>query len=489
MKKTKEEFIEESRKIHGSKYDYSNVEYVNNSTKVCIICPEHGEFWQTPSHHLNGNGCPKCGLEKVKSTKKYTINDFVKKARKIHGNKYDYSKVKYINATTKVCIICPNHGEFWQTPAGHLSGRGCRECRKEHLHDMFISNTEEFIKKAKKIHKNEYIYDNVNYIDKKTPVHITCKKHGNFLQTPDDHLHGCGCPVCGNQKSLAEKEIYDYVKNVLEYKDAQERTRKVLDNYELDIYIPSKKIGIEYNGIIWHSEKFGKGKDYHLKKLNKCNEKGIKLIQVFEDEWLEHKKIVLSKISHVLEKDNHSKIYGRKCFISLISNKNAKFFLEENHIQGFYPSTVYLGSYADNILIGVMSFKLTNENEWELTRFATDINYRCVGVASKMFSFFLKKFKPYLIKTFADRRWTTNSYDNLYIRLGFKLDKILSPDYSYVKDRRRIHKFNCRKQRLIRNYPDSGLKYDMTEKQMCDKLHLFRIWDCGKYRYVWFNKN
>ena len=133
-KLTKEPFIKKANEIYGDKYDYSKVEYVNNHTKVCINCPEHGEFWQRPSAHLQGQGCPKCGvlmrsLKKNENAKK----EFNDKARKVHGDKYDYTKVKYVNANTKVCIICPEHGEFWQTPSDHKQGAGCPKCNLSHL--------------------------------------------------------------------------------------------------------------------------------------------------------------------------------------------------------------------------------------------------------------------------------------------------------------------------------------------------------------------
>ena len=117
-------FIERAQKIHGNKYDYSKVNYVKSSEKVCIICPEHGEFWQKPNSHISSKqGCPKCG-----KTGKLTQEEFIKRARYIHNDKYDYSKVEYVNSQTKVCIICPEHGEFWQTPNSHLSGIGCKKC-------------------------------------------------------------------------------------------------------------------------------------------------------------------------------------------------------------------------------------------------------------------------------------------------------------------------------------------------------------------------
>ena len=125
---TVQEFTEKAKKVHGDKYDYSKVEYINNKTKVCIICPEHGEFWQTPDSHLRGRGCRQCSIKSMKDKQRLSTEDFIEKAKEIHGNKYDYSKVDYVNSQTKVCIICPKHGEFWQTPLNHLKGKGCPDC-------------------------------------------------------------------------------------------------------------------------------------------------------------------------------------------------------------------------------------------------------------------------------------------------------------------------------------------------------------------------
>lgn len=122
-----EEFIQQAKEIHGDKYDYSKVQYVNKTTKVCIICPIHGEFWQTPKQHLQGQGCPFC------SNNISSKDFFIYKANITHNNKYDYSKVEYINCSTKVCIICPEHGEFWQYPNSHVRGDGCPYCNESHL--------------------------------------------------------------------------------------------------------------------------------------------------------------------------------------------------------------------------------------------------------------------------------------------------------------------------------------------------------------------
>ena len=196
MKKlTLKDFINKANLIHNNKYDYSKVKYVNNSTKVCIICPEHGEFWQTPRSHLIGQGCPLCN-----GTFKLTNQEFIEKANKIHNNKYDYSKVEYVNNCTKVCIICPKHGEFWQTPHHHLNGHGCSKCRNENNGDRRRHNTEDFIRKSKSIHGEKYNYDKVNYVNSYSKVCIICPDHGEFWQSPYVHIQGHECPECAKIK-------------------------------------------------------------------------------------------------------------------------------------------------------------------------------------------------------------------------------------------------------------------------------------------------
>ena len=184
-KLTKQEFIKKSIQIHGNKYDYSKTEYVNSRSKICIICPEHGEFWQTSNTHLDGSGCPLCWRERRGETIKLSKEIFIEKAKKVHGNKYDYSKVEYINCDTKICIICPEHGEFWQTPSCHINGKhGCPKCSQR----SYKKTTEEFIEESKRIFGEIYDYSKVEYVNKNTPVCIICPEHGEFWQTPKIHL-------------------------------------------------------------------------------------------------------------------------------------------------------------------------------------------------------------------------------------------------------------------------------------------------------------
>ena len=197
-KKTKEEFIKEATEKHKGKYDYSKVHYVNNRTKVCIICTEHGhgEFLQNPDDHLRGRGCPKCANEATGERCRLSKEDFITKARKAHGDKYDYSKVDYEKSNIKVCIICPNHGEFWQTPNNHLKGQDCPKCSGH-----YVPSTEEWVDLANEFHNGKYDYSKVNYVNNKTKVCIICPEHGHgeFWQKPNSHLSGQGCPKCANE--------------------------------------------------------------------------------------------------------------------------------------------------------------------------------------------------------------------------------------------------------------------------------------------------
>ena len=222
------EFIERARKVHGDKYDYSKVNYVNSTTKVTIICPIHGEFEQTPEKHLSGHGCPDCS-----GRKKLTTEEFIKKAKEVHGDKYDYSKVNFENRDAKVTVICPIHGEFEVTPRRHLSGQGCPDCS-----GIKKLNTEEFIKRAKEVHGDKYDYSKVNYIDSSTKVTIICPTHGEFEKTPDKHLAGQGCPDCIGRKRLNNERFIKKAKKVHGDKYDYSKVKFVNRNTKVTIICP-----------------------------------------------------------------------------------------------------------------------------------------------------------------------------------------------------------------------------------------------------------
>ena len=201
-KSTREEFIDKARHQHGDEYDYSKVDYKGSYEKVCIKCNKCGrEFWQKPVNHLRGNGCPHCGGRIPKSN----TEEFIQKAKEVHGDRYDYSKVEYQNVRTPVCIKCNKCGkEFWQIPDHHLRNHGCPYCNGTR-HPK--STKEEFIDKANKKHNYSYDYSKVEYVNSDTKVEIICPKHGPFMQKPDSHLQGQGCPECAIERRTYGKNL------------------------------------------------------------------------------------------------------------------------------------------------------------------------------------------------------------------------------------------------------------------------------------------
>ena len=498
----RENFIEKAKLIHkNEKIDYSKVEYINNRTPVLLIDNDlrpdgniYGEYWQTPSNHLKGQSHPDKRKNKISLSKRSEQEEIIKRFKAVHGNEnLDYSQVEYVNMHTKVKIIDRDlkpdgteYGEYWQEPNVHLKGCGHPLKGIIKYSKSNTSTTKKFIEKAKNVHCNiNYDYSNVKYEGYRNKVEIICPIHGSFLITPDNFLQGKGCQKCGNLLSKAEDELSDIISH---YYKIERSNRTVLDGQEIDIYIPELKIGIEYNGLRWHSDKFKDDKNYHLNKLNKCNKKGIKLIQIFEDEYINNEKIVLNKLFHILNINlNKPKIGARKCIISEISNENAKYFLDRNHIQGYTKSTIHFGAFYKDLLVAVMSFTKI-KNEWILTRFASDYNYICQGIGGRLFKNFIEKYNPNIVKSFADRRWTVNINDNFYTKLGFNIEKVLKPDYRYYNPKlfgiQRKHKFGFRKQILNKKY---NLSLVMTENEMAKELNCYKIWDCGLVKYIWEN--
>lgn len=286
-----QEFVEKAKNIHGDKYDYSWSEYINNKTKTCIICPKHGEFWQTPKDHLHGQGCPKCANKRSGVNGKRTNEEFIEDAIKKHGNKYDYSKSHYISSHIPVTIICPEHGEFTMTAHNHLRGQGCPKCANTRKGAYQKSNTQDFIAKAQKVHGDKYDYSKVDYVNNRVKVTIICPIHGEFTQKPADHLHGCGCPECGRKFGTAEKQTYEALKNKYENVSTQYRPKWLhgkTSSLSIDVYLPDYKIGIEYQGRqhFAPNAKFGGQEAFEVlwsrdkRKFELCEQNGVKLFYI-----------------------------------------------------------------------------------------------------------------------------------------------------------------------------------------------------------------
>jgi very-short-patch-repair endonuclease len=248
-KLTTTEFVQRAAVIHGNKYDYGKTIYgKDNKEKVTIICPIHGEFHQKPNSHLRGCGCVFCSGKYTSNT-----NDFIKKAREIHGDKYDYSKSTYVSAHVPVIIRCPEHGVYKQKPNTHLNGSGCLKCGFVKTATSRRKSQAEFITEAKHIHGDLYDYSKTIYEGEHRKLQIICKKHGEFWQTPHLHLHrdSCGCPKC--RLSKGEQRIMAFFdQNKIAYIPQKSfddcRNPKTGRMLKFDFYIPKKNILVEYDG-------------------------------------------------------------------------------------------------------------------------------------------------------------------------------------------------------------------------------------------------
>ena len=286
------EYINRCNEKHNYKYDYSKIRYINKRTKIEIICKVHGSFWQEAGAHLHsGNGCPSC-VNNIK----YSFKDFVDKANIIHKNKFKYSdKCDNFDNHRYIEIRCPNHGIFKQKAYSHLIGKGCNKCAIE---DRTYTN-EKFLQKANIIHNNQFTYPKLKYINSYTKINIKCRKHGNFLQSPHQHLTGKGCPKCFKTSSKLEKEILKFVKSIC--KVVKSTDRELLGNLELDIVIPEHKLAIEVNGTYWHYIKEG-GRNKHVLKSKLCKEKGYTLLHLREDLWKRDKDKMKKVIKTLINK-------------------------------------------------------------------------------------------------------------------------------------------------------------------------------------------
>ena len=362
---TTEEFIKRAKEVHGDKYDYSKVEYIKANIKVCIICPIHGEFWQSPySHTKQKEGCPLCANINRNKKRKLTTEEFIKRAKEVHGDKYDYSKVEYIDNHTKVCIIHKDSGvEFWQIPYSHIKYNGFdiknnAETFKKRMiekfgniydfskmnfidmktkvtlvynnHDVISTPTKficankpifqekmtdlySFIRKAKEIHGERYDYSKVNYIDSNTKVCIICKEHGEFWQKPKIHLSGSGCNNCKITKLEMEiKKMLDDNNMKYIYQYYPKFLSDGLSHQSLDFYLPEYNIAIECQGLqhFNYVKYFKTNIEDNIKrdtiKYNKCINENINIIY-YVDYHISLKNIISDKYNNIYKINNSFK--------------------------------------------------------------------------------------------------------------------------------------------------------------------------------------
>ena len=488
---------------------YGNENYNNRDSTIKTNIERYGGTSPT---------CDKNIIEKIKQTKKelykdenynnreqakntsiekygvehhLQLSEFMEKQKKTNKEKngLDYNVLSNESRQALINYNLEKYGtDFFFSSKEHLDG--VRNSKIEKLKKIFQENELEFDFEKHTIsrEKNENIFSYVLY-------DIKCKKCNTVFQTKIQYK----IPVCRNcypiaSNSIIQIEFEEFIKTLnIPYKH---NDRTVIKPFELDIILEEFNLAFEINGNYFHSELGGeKDKYYHLMKTQMCKEKGIKLIHIFEDEWLFKKDIVKSRIKNLLQKTD-KKIYGRSCEIKEIENDLKSKFLYENHIQGNSIDKIKIGLFHEDALVSVMTFgklrkalgnKSSSTDEYELIRFCNKSNTNVVGSFSKMFNYFIKNYKPAKIITYADIRWSGINYENtVYNKNGFVFIDYTKPSYFYVEKKdylNRYHRFSYRKDVLLKMFPNSSI--EKSEWQIAMKNGFDRIWDCGTMKFEW----
>lgn len=444
-------------------------------------------------------GCRKCSRIKAKQTsiEKYGSENFMK--TKAGKDKLESSNLKkygvkttLLEKNTKLKIEETNIQKYGFKHA--LSNKNIRDKAWKAFEEKYGSKTysQSNIVKNKTLEEykskpelSQYKLQEYNGLN----IKMTHKKCGETNDIPlyliSNRIYQ-GIDVCtscnplNTKISSNENEIKDFLDTLnIEYTSSN---RKILDGKELDIYIPEHKLAIEFNGLYWHSEAF-KEKNYHSDKTEKCQEKGIHLIHVYEDDWNFKRDIVKSIIKNQL-RINENIIYARMCDIRTVSSKITRIFLDNNHIQGFSKSKIKLGLYYDNELVSIMTFGSRNINkkkEFELIRFCNKLNTSVVGSSSKLFKYFIKNYlseiKTDTITSYADSGIFNGS---MYDKLGFnKVDKS-SVSYYWVVNGIKEPRFKYNKKALVKD----GFDNKLTEVEIMHGRGYYRIWTSKQYKYI-----
>lgn len=415
--------------------------------------------------------------------KKLTTEDFIKKAKEVHGDKYDYSASVYTGNKNPIDIICPIHGKFTQSKASHhLDGSGCPHCGKavggraaKDLSNAFKKREEDFIKKAKILNPS-YDYSKVIYTGENKDVIITCPIHGDFEQTPHNHLIGNKCPKCSHIGfSNQEKEIVDYLKQIYNG-TIEENNRTILAGKEIDIYLPEINIGIEYDGMYWHNNV----NNYY--KYEICRKQNIRLIQITEWEWVYNKEKIKQYLKDTLI-ETESKEFARKCTVKEITNEEYKNFTEENHLQSWAPASIKIGLFnKSNELLQIMSFsksRFDNKEGFEMIRECSKNGYSIIGGKAKLLKYFEKKYNPQRLVSYCEKNKFTGKS---YFSCGFKLINESEPGYYYYKNDRKFHRVTFQKHKLkdlLENFDENLSEWEnMSNNGYC------RMFDYGNFVFV-----
>jgi predicted nucleic acid-binding Zn ribbon protein len=507
--------IKFNKNLHTTTWTHKVYNFINNIIKSpkCPVCGKNVKFHRFSIGYSRccSNKCHLISKETQENRRKTNLKNFGV------GNVFQSNKIKEKSKQT----LIKKYGVENSQQSNKIKEKSKQTLIKKYGVENY-SQTKEFLEKSKNTWLNKYGVDspiknakikkkiknsiNNNYRKKWSKIlNISlndiiilddniviiknfCKKHIKFkiskhniknrtLRSDDIKYICTKCYNISKQSSIKENEVYDFINNELNIKNIIKKDKNILNGLEIDIYLPDYKLGIEFDGIYYHSNKF-KDKNYHLNKTNLCEQQGIELFHIFEDEWLYKKEIVKSIIKNKLNIIENI-ILVNECTIKEIDSPTCSNFLNDNHIQGVIKSKIKIGLFYNSELVLVMTFSKKRINdEYEMHRFCNKLNTQVIGGASKLLSYFIKTYNPKSILTFADRRYSNGG---LYKQLGFKFIENIKPNYWYIKKHELIkyRKYNFRKDKLISKEFDKN----KTKNEIMLERGYLKIYDCGKIKF------
>jgi hypothetical protein len=494
--------------------------------KVQFYCKDHGVYEQRVAEHIDsktGNrkqGCPTCGkLKRIQTrieNQRLKRPDYPEWFIKELNNDADkqLAKDKILTWSDKVEFKCPIHGAYTQRIDAHMNTltftpkQGCPKCgRIKQKQERKLTQS-----KSRKEYPQWFIDELAHEEDKQRALNKTlttsesidfiCPVHGVYNQYVGNHINLStgqkehGCILCNARHSSIEEDILNYVKSI--YPRVESRNRNLIKNIngkamELDIYIPDKNLAIEVNGSLWHGEKFSPSKEYHLTKYKICSDAGIRLISIFDKDWMEQGENVKQFLRDLLI--NKTKIQGRKATVRRIDNKEANIFYNYYHLKkGDTSISVSYGLYYNNDLVSVMSFSRPKygkqkETEWDLARYCVKPGYLVIGGAEKLFKSFLKEFNPSSIVTYSDNDYFTGE---VYPKLGFVFSKYTDLPYYWAKGNHFYPRQQCQVKILKDKYPEiykeSLSIQGNKEDYIMHKLGYYKVYRSGNKKWLWYKE-
>lgn len=471
---------------YQGEYDFSGSIYAGMNRKIQFCCPAHGVQTSDAKNLMAGRKCQLCAFEARKGKSRITQGKMLIRFAETHGDTYDYSEAVYKGQQTPVKILCKYHGQFWQKPEYHWAGSKCPLCASRNRNESLKDTKETLETKVALLFGGLFDLSDVSYSHSQQIITVRCSKHNQLCQTrPNWLVNGANpCTKCNHMKSSGEEELAEFL---AQYTCVERRNRKILAPKEIDIWLPEHNVGIEFHGVYWHSvDRVG---NIHREKWETAQSIGIRLVQIFQDEWADKSCIVKDRLLSILGRG--AKYDARKCELLELPAREANTFLGATHIQGGCQAPVHYGLLYGGLLIAVASFgparsgamtKGSDGNVWEVIRYASLGRVR--GGFSKLLTRFEQDIAPAKIVSYCDLRYGDG---RLYAATGFLLECITDPDYWWCdpKNSRRVSRYQTQKHKLpahpvLKNYYHA----DKTETEICTAAGWVKILGVGNQRWI-----